>query len=96
MNKTIVIGIGGTGLEVIRCIRRRVVETRGSLEGAPNLGFFYIDTDDRDVKLTPDTKKRWEVLGTSVALSPSEYYIIPAPDFGSLHRNLGAFPMVKE
>ena len=96
MNKTIVIGVGGTGLEIIRCLRRRVVENRGSLDAAPNLGFFYIDTDDRDVKLTADTKKRWEILGTSVALSPAEYYMIPAPDFGALQRNLAAFPIVRE
>ena len=59
MNKTIVIGIGGTGLEVIRSLRRRVVENRGSLENAPNLGFFYIDTDSRDVAVTADNRKRW-------------------------------------
>jgi hypothetical protein len=96
MNKTIVIGIGGTGLEVIRSLRRRVVENRGSLDNVPNLGFFYIDTDSRDVAVTADNKKRWEILGTSVALSPAEHYIIPAPDFGELSRNISAYPSIQD
>ena len=46
MPKRLVIGIGGTGLDVIRNLRRRIVEAnpeRG-LAQYPSLGFLYIDT----------------------------------------------------
>ena len=42
---TVVIGIGGTGLEVISRLRRLVVESYGSLENLPVLSFLSIDTD---------------------------------------------------
>lgn len=42
---TLVIGVGGTGLEVISRLRRLVVESYGSLENLPILSFLHIDTD---------------------------------------------------
>ena len=42
---TLVIGIGGTGLEVIMRIRRLITESYGSLENLPVVGFLHIDTD---------------------------------------------------
>ena len=47
MDKTIVIGIGGTGLETLRSMRKTIVENHGSLEAdaVRYLGFLYLDTD---------------------------------------------------
>lgn len=42
---TLVIGVGGTGLEIISRLRRLVVESYGSLENLPVLSFLHIDTD---------------------------------------------------
>jgi hypothetical protein len=66
MVPTILVGIGGTGAEVLSRVRRLVVETYGSLEKLPILGYLWIDTD-KDYKLTnpeasgPDFKdnERW-------------------------------------
>jgi DNA recombination-dependent growth factor C len=96
MDKTIVIGIGGTGLDAIRSLRRRVVETHGSLAALPHLGFLYIDTDDKEVIVNEDNRKRWEVLGVSIALSESEYAIIDAPEIGPIVSNISAFPHIQE
>jgi hypothetical protein len=96
MDKTIVIGLGGTGLDAIRSLRRRVVETHGSLAALPHLGFLYIDTDPKEVIITEDNRKRWEVLGVSIALSDSEYRIIDAPEIGPIINNISSFPHIQE
>ena len=43
---TLIIGVGGTGLEVITRIRRLVVESYDSLENLPILSFLHIDTEE--------------------------------------------------
>jgi hypothetical protein len=47
---TLIIGVGGTGLEVITRIRRLVVESYDSLENLPILSFLHIDTE-KDYKI---------------------------------------------
>lgn len=42
---TLIIGIGGTGLEAIMRLRRLITESYGSLENFPIVGFLHIDTD---------------------------------------------------
>lgn len=42
---TLVIGVGGTGLEVILRVRRLITESYGSLKNFPIVEFLYIDTD---------------------------------------------------
>jgi len=42
---TLVIGVGGTGLEVITRIRRLIVESYGSLANFPLISFLHIDTE---------------------------------------------------
>lgn len=53
---TLVIGVGGTGLEVIMRLRRLVVESYGSLSALPILGFLHIDTD-RDAQISGDKRR---------------------------------------
>ena len=44
--RTLVIGVGGTGLEVITRIRRLIVESYGSLANFPVISFLHIDTEE--------------------------------------------------
>ncbi len=95
MRKTIVIGVGGTGLEVLRSLRRRIVEDHGAIKYFPQLGFLYIDTDPNAMQITEDNRKRWQVLNTSVALEGSEYVRIEAPSVGRILEDLDAYPQLK-
>jgi hypothetical protein len=95
MPQTIVIGIGGTGLDVIRCLRRRIVETHGSLEAFPHLRFLFIDTDATSLELSPDTKKRWQVLGKDIFLGPAEYCLVGVREPGAILRNLSMYKQVE-
>jgi len=42
---TLIIGLGGTGKEVLLRLRRKIVEGYGSLERLPFLRFMHVDTD---------------------------------------------------
>jgi hypothetical protein len=72
---TILVGVGGTGAEVLLRVRRLVAETYGSLEKFPVIGFLLIDTD-KDYKVsnpeaagTPlkDSEKFWAKVSGSTA-----------------------------
>jgi Tubulin like len=51
MVPTILVGVGGTGAEVLSRVRRLVEEAYGSLKNFPILSFLLIDTD-KDYKIT--------------------------------------------
>ena len=51
MVPTVLVGVGGTGTEVLSRVRRLVEETYGSLKNFPLIGFLIIDTD-KEYKVT--------------------------------------------
>ena len=76
MKKTIVMGIGGTGLSTIREIRRLIAERYEQGLNAPEVSatrFIYIDTHQEDIN-TESTK--WSVLGKDISLTEGEKVII--------------------
>ncbi|MFM7441755.1 MAG: tubulin-like doman-containing protein, partial [Snowella sp.] len=78
MQKTLIIGIGGTGLTTIREIRRLIAERYEQGLRAPEVAstkFLYIDTDEGDVK-----SHTWSVLGESIELADGEKIIINGND----------------
>lgn len=59
MHKTMIVGIGGTGCDAIRELRKKVVEVYGSLDAEEIkdlLGFLYIDTDSKEIQTSIDTR----------------------------------------
>lgn len=75
MIPTVLVGIGGTGTEVLSRVRRLVEETYGDLKNFPIISFLVVDTD-RDYKVTnplaagtsfKDNEKHWaSVSGSQV------------------------------
>ena len=47
LQRTAVIGIGGSGAEPIISNRRRTIDQYGSLEAMPLVRYLYLDTDPR-------------------------------------------------
>jgi hypothetical protein len=87
---TLIIGVGGTGLEVISRLRRLVVESYGSLENLPVLSFLHIDTD-----------KQYKIQQTSMAgpeLEDFEKYWahVSYEEATEIVNNLDHFPWYKE
>ena len=85
MVPTVLVGVGGTGAEILSRIRRLVEETYGSLNGFPILSFLVVDTD-KDYKISnpeaggskfKDHEKHWaSVSGKQVSdmVSDMEQY----------------------
>lgn len=51
---TLIIGVGGTGLEAMTRVRRLIVESYGSLEKLPVVSFLHIDTDEKPQAKKPE------------------------------------------
>ena len=99
---TILVGVGGTGVEVLSRLRRLVEETYGSLKNFPIISFLSIDTD-KDYKVShpdaagfplQDHEKHWaSVSGKEVQdiMSNMENYPWIESWFPrELERNIGA------
>lgn len=67
MTPTVVIGLGGTGKEILIKIRRMIVETYGSLDALPIVSFLHIDTEQNAKCLEPQV-----VLKQDISLRPVE------------------------
>ncbi len=90
MPKHIIIGLGGTGYEILRCLRRIIVERHPDkgLDEFPNTGFLYVDPDPPKDVDTP----RWQAAGRSIALHASEVATIQPTGFDRILNNLANHP----
>jgi len=92
MRSAIIIGLGGTGLEVMTMVRRMIVERFGGLDRLPIISFLHIDTATEEPALTPTS-----VLGQDLSLSERERITLRMPvvtDGGASY--LGNHPMIRE
>ena len=103
MVPTVIVGVGGTGAEILSRLRRQVEESYGSLKKLPILSFLWIDTD-KDYKVTNpeaagspllDHEKFWarvtgkDVIGIMQKLD-KDYPWIESWFPQELERNIGA------
>lgn len=92
MKKTLVIGIGGTGLATIREVRRLIAERYELGLRAPEVAsvkFLYIDTHEGDID-----KLNWWVLGKDIRLTQGEKVIINGDLLQSMVENPDDYPDV--
>lgn len=52
INRTICIGLGGTGRDVLMRIRRLIVDRYGNLTNLPIISFVHLDTDKASTQVT--------------------------------------------
>jgi hypothetical protein len=84
LQRAVVIGIGGTGGEVIRRLRRLIVDRFGSFENLPIVRFLYIDTDINWIQ-----SLRSEIE-EDIQLSESEFVDIEIPNVTGLYEGIAA------
>lgn len=64
MNPALVIGLGGTGLEVIMFLRRKIVQRFGAVKNLSLVSFLHIDTDQSlEAQGMPSTQYLGEDIG---------------------------------
>jgi hypothetical protein len=86
----ILIGLGGTGGNIIRCFRRLVYqEFRSNDPPDVNLGYLYVDSD---YTLMDPNHQDWKVLGRSVQLPVASQIRIKGDSLEGRLNNLPAFP----
>jgi hypothetical protein len=54
ISRSIIIGVGGTGHQIILDVRKRLIEKYGSLDKLPIVGFLLLDTDQAIFGRNPD------------------------------------------
>ena len=91
MTPTVIIGLGGTGKEVLLKIRRMIVETYGSLDNLPIAAFLHIDTE-QNAKAT----EQQVVLKQDISLRPVEQVWAKVENAKAILNNLSAYPYLSE
>ena len=91
MTPTVIIGLGGTGKEVLLKIRRMIVETYGSLDSLPIVSFLHIDTEQNAKATEPQV-----VLKQDISLSPVEQIWAKVENAKPILNNLSSYGYLSE
>ncbi|MCA1595247.1 MAG: tubulin-like doman-containing protein, partial [Chloroflexi bacterium] len=90
VSRSIIIGLGGTGHQVLLDIRRRVIDKYGSLDNLPIVNFLEVDTDEdvlREQGVRDDDP-------AEVNLQSSEKLWAKIGDVQNLEDNLQQYPYI--
>lgn len=91
---TILIGLGGTGKEVLLRVRRQFVEKYGSINDFPILSYLYIDTDNAPSEESGIARER-DYLINDIDFQPSEKIFHPVNPSDYIYR-IQDVPNIKE
>ncbi|UUO14585.1 tubulin-like doman-containing protein [Dolichospermum heterosporum] len=91
MTPTVVIGLGGTGKEILIKVRRMIVEAYGSLDALPIVSFLHIDTEQNAKVSEAQT-----VLKQNIGLSPSEQVWAKVENAKAMLNQLSAYNYLEE
>ncbi|MBK8384013.1 MAG: tubulin-like doman-containing protein [Ignavibacteria bacterium] len=91
---TIIIGLGGTGKEVLLRIRRQFVEKYGAITEFPIISYLYIDTDNAPSEESGIARER-DYLINEIDFQPSEKIFHPVNPSDYIYR-IQDVPHIKE
>ncbi|MBK6538230.1 MAG: tubulin-like doman-containing protein [Ignavibacteria bacterium] len=91
---TILIGLGGTGKEVLLRIRRQFVEKYGAITEFPIISYLYIDTDNAPSEESGIARER-DYLINEIDFQPSEKIFHPVNPSDYIYR-IQDVPHIKE
>lgn len=86
MTPTVVIGLGGTGKEVLLKVRRMIVESYRSLDALPIVSFLHVDTEQNAKVSEPQV-----VLKQDISLRPAEQVWAKVEDAKAILNKLSAY-----
>lgn len=88
LQRALIIGLGGCGAEVIRRVRRLLIDRFGRFEDIPIVRFLYIDTDPNWLREMAST------IEEDIRLPDSERFDAQFPDATGLYRGMreGYYP----
>lgn len=91
MTPTVVIGLGGTGKEILIKVRRMIVESYGALDALPIVSFLHIDTE-QNAKVSESQI----VLKQDISLRPAEQVWAKVEDAKAILNQLSAYEYLAE
>ncbi len=91
---TIIIGLGGTGKEVMLRLRRQFVEKYGSLNDFPIISYLYIDTDNAPTE-EGGLAREQDLLINDIEFQPAEKIFNPVNPSDYIHK-IHDVPHVKQ
>ncbi|BBD68797.1 hypothetical protein NIES4072_38770 [Nostoc commune NIES-4072] len=89
MVPTVLVGVGGTGVEVLSRVRRLVEEVYGSLKNFPIISFFSIDTD-KDYKVSNP-----EVAGSPLMDHEKHWASVSGKEVNDIMSNMEKYPWIE-
>nr|WP_294564312.1 tubulin-like doman-containing protein [uncultured Rhodopila sp.] len=90
----VLIGLGGTGGNVIRCFRRLICqEFRANEAPGINIGYLYVDSDGA---LMDANHQGWKVYGRSVQLPIASQLLIKGENLQGRLDNISAYPGIAQ
>jgi hypothetical protein len=98
IGKTLVIGLGGTGKEILLRLRRLIVEKHGQLDHFPCIQFLHLDTDQTTQALQQyDKSSQDDPLYHKVAFHPYERISLTIKEgTGYYIRNIKTYPNIMQ
>lgn len=93
MSNHLIIGLGGTGGNVIRSFRKTVYQAFSS-DLAPNVNVRYLYVDSSDEFMKPEDAS-WKILGHSVQLPQRSQLLIRGMNLKNVVDNLNQYPGLK-
>ncbi|MDR1130288.1 MAG: tubulin-like doman-containing protein [Prevotellaceae bacterium] len=90
----VIIGIGGTGGNILKAIRKRFFLEVSSAEDRRTmpLGFVYVDSSKENMKPNDPT---WKILGENAQLGRDNFLFIRGASLGSQLENVDNYPGIK-
>lgn len=93
ISPTLLVGLGGTGREIITRIRRNFVGKYDSVSNFPIVGYFLVDTDTTMQDYTPGLKS---IVERRINFSENETYMATVNNVSQYTQRLNLFPHLKE
>ena len=95
---TLIIGLGGTGKDVLLRLRRLLVEHYGRLDDLPFLRFLHMDTDQtQEARQQYDIKAEDDPLNELIRFDTRELIDLRIPGgTGNIINNIHAYPNIRE
>lgn len=93
ITNNIIIGLGGTGGEIIRHLKKRVhLHTKDKQKEQDKIfiDYLYVDSDQS----LNDNKEKWEVLGEDISLKAQNKLTIAGADLNGVFRNPSYYPNI--
>ncbi|MBU0700941.1 tubulin-like doman-containing protein [bacterium] len=93
LSPTVLIGLGGTGKEVLLRLRKKFFEKYGSLDKFPIVSYVFIDTDTTNKFLTTETR---DIVSPQIEFDQNEMVDASIESTSKYTSNLDNYPHIKK